>query len=178
MKFSEFAHLIHPIVDGSANQHTFAKTILDAIIRDDGKSILEEYSQETFKSYYNGNTAITKLAKKITTSIEPMLFEEYLEPLPDQSVQKLCDIFESRIEGIDQHNALEKLSVFYADILYDAAGERRKTKKEEVFTEAEATPIDREQVTIIRQQTNVVMQGENNFNLTNNGVMNFDFSGD
>ena len=29
--------------------------------------------------------------------------------------------------------------------------------------------------TVIQQQTNVIQNGENNFNLTNNGTMNFNF---
>ncbi len=178
MKFSEFARLLHPIVNGEASQPAFAKTIIEAILRDDGTEILDGYSQETFKAYYNGNTAVTKLAKRISKFIEPALFEEYLEPLSDQSVQKLCDIFKGDIDGINQHNALEKISAFYADILYVAAGKRRKTKTAEAFTGTEATPINQEKVTIIQQQTNVVMQGEKNYNLVNNGTLNFDFSGD
>lgn len=31
--------------------------------------------------------------------------------------------------------------------------------------------------TVIQQQTNVIQNGENNFNLTNNGTMNFDIKG-
>ena len=31
--------------------------------------------------------------------------------------------------------------------------------------------------TVIQQQTNVIQNGENNFNLTNNGTMNFDLKG-
>ena len=178
MEFSEFARLLHPIVDGEASQPAFAKTLIEAILRDDGIEILSGYSPETFKAYYNGNTAITKLAKKISKFIEPALFEAYLEPLPDQSVQKLCDIFENHVDSISQHNAIEELSAFYADIIYAAAGERRKTKKEKVFAESEAIPNDRETVTIIQQQNNVVMQGEKNINLTNNGTITFDFSGD
>lgn len=178
MKFSEFAQLLHPILDGEASQPVFARTIIETITREDGKEFLNGYSPETFKAYYNGNTAVTNLAKKISKFIEPALFEEYLEPLSDQSVQKLCDIFKDDIDGINQHNALEKISAFYADILYVAAGKRRKTKKEAVFTGTEAAPINQEKVTIIQQQTNVIMQGEKNYNLVNNGTLNFDFSGD
>lgn len=32
-------------------------------------------------------------------------------------------------------------------------------------------------ITVVQHQTNVIQNGENNFNLTNNGVMNFDFGG-
>lgn len=36
---------------------------------------------------------------------------------------------------------------------------------------------EEKKITVIKQQTNVIQNGENNFNLTNNGVMNFDFGG-
>ena len=34
---------------------------------------------------------------------------------------------------------------------------------------------ENKKITVIHQQTNVVQNGENNFNLTNNGTMNFNF---
>lgn len=54
------------------------------------------------------------------------------------------------------------------------------TFEEDVFRESE-TASDVEggeaKITVVQHQTNVIQNGENNFNLTNNGVMNFDFGG-
>lgn len=64
MKFNEFAQLLHPIIGGASSTHAFAKTLFDAILTDDGRDILEEVKEETYKAYYNGNTGISRIAKK------------------------------------------------------------------------------------------------------------------
>ena len=54
------------------------------------------------------------------------------------------------------------------------------TPEEEEIPEiedAKESEQDDKKLTVIQQQTNVIQNGENNFNLTNNGVMNFDFGG-
>lgn len=47
----------------------------------------------------------------------------------------------------------------------------------EVVDDAESSgaATDEEKSTVIHQQTNVIQNGENNFNLTNNGTLNFNF---
>ena len=185
MKFSEFAQKAYPAIGKGANQHSFARTLFDAIVNDDGKDILEGYSDESFKSYYNGSVSIAKLAQKLSSSIEPAEFVEFLEDMPDQSIQKLSDTFAKHIDGITPHNAAEMISEFFADIIYEAAGEKRKThgKKTADYAESDFTgettqECPKESLTLVQQQNNVIMNGENNLNLTNHGTMNFSFGGD
>ena len=180
MKFSEFASKLHPIIGGGASTHEFAHTILDAIISDDGTEILEAKSESTYKAYYNGKQGITKLAKEISLYVEPTEFREYLEQFPDQSIQQLSDTFAEYIEGITSFNATEMISEFFADIIYESAGEKRKThgSKTADYAEESAQQSPKESLTLVQQQNNVIMNGENNLNLTNHGTMNFSFGGD
>ena len=79
MKFSQFAQKTYPAIGKGANKHAFARTLFDAIVNDDGKDILQGYSDESFKSYYNGSVSIAKLAQKLSSSIEPAEFVEFLD---------------------------------------------------------------------------------------------------
>ncbi|MBR2214346.1 MAG: hypothetical protein IJ849_01150 [Selenomonadaceae bacterium] len=180
MKFSEFAQKLRTVIGNGANTHEFARTILDAIINEDGTEILDGKSASSYKAYYNGKSEITALAKEISIYVEPTEFEEYLKQFPDQSIQKLCDIFGEHIEGISPHNALEEIAEFFANIIYDAAGEKRKTQGSKTTDYAEKTTQEcqKESLTLVQQQNNVIMNGENNLNLTNHGTMNFNFGGD
>ena len=49
------------------------------------------------------------------------------------------------------------------------SGSKKKKKKNEQSTQGES------KTTIIHQQTNVIQNGENNMNMTNNGTINFNF---
>ena len=185
MKFSEFAQKAYPAIGKGANKHAFAKTLFDAIVDDVGREILDEYSDESFKSYYNGSVSISKLAKKLSSNIEPAEFVGYLDDMPDQSIQKMCDTFAENIDNISPHNATELLAGFFADIIYEAAGEKRKTYgsktadyAESNFTGETTQECPKKSLTLVQQQNNVIMNGENNLNLTNHGTMNFNFGGD
>lgn len=62
----------------------------------------------------------------------------------------------------------------------DNTSEKAETIEAEVVDDEEPSGAAKEdskdkKITVIHQQTNVVQSGENNFNLTNNGTMNFKF---
>ena len=82
MEFTEFAQLLHPIIGGASSTHAFVKTLFDAIVTDDGRSVLEEVKEDTYKAYFNGNTGISRIAKKISPYIEPEEFVEFCDRLP------------------------------------------------------------------------------------------------
>lgn len=58
----------------------------------------------------------------------------------------------------------------------DSFEDEYETFDSEPVPEAEPE-TEEKKITVIQHQTNVVQNGDNNFNLTNNGVMNFDFGG-
>ena len=185
MKFSEFANKLYPAIGRGKSTHKFTHTILDAIVSDGGTEILETKSENTYKAYYNGIQRITKLAKEISIYVESTEFQEYLEQFPDQSIKQLSDTFAKYIDGITSFNAAEMISEFFADIIYEAVGEKRKSysKKTADYAESEFTGettqgCQQESLTLVQQQNNVIMNGENNLNLTNHGTMNFSIEGD
>lgn len=184
MEFQEFAQLLHPVIGGGSSTHSFVRTLFDAIVTDEGRAVLEEVSESTYKAYYNGTTGISRFAKKINTFVEPAEFEAFCNDLPDAAVDTLCDQFRQYLPDINPYNAAEKLSILFQSIIHDAATTKRKSTKKKTVEQDDVeimdavphagTPEDKK-ITVIQHQTNVVQNGENNFNLTNNGTMNFNF---
>ena len=120
MEFTEFAKILKPIIGGSYNTHTFTRTLLQ----------IEDISESTFKSYYNGKTKVTKMSQRILPHIDPEQFISYLDGFSEATTQRLCGAFEAHIDGITLHNASEKIAYFFEGILTTAAGQERKhTKK-------------------------------------------------
>lgn len=97
MTFSEFIQLLFSAIGASNSTSAFTKSVLDAVVTEAGSEILSGYKEPTFKAYYNGNTEITKLARKINAYIDKTGFEEYLEPFSDDVVLNLCNSFEQYI---------------------------------------------------------------------------------
>ena len=54
MEFTEFANLLKPIIGGSYNTKRFTRTLFESMMAEDGSLQIEDISDETFKSYYNG----------------------------------------------------------------------------------------------------------------------------
>lgn len=221
MKFHEFAQLMHPAIGGASSTHAFVKTLFDAIIIEDGREVLEEVGEDTYKSYYNGNTGISRIAKKLNPYLEPEEFVAFCNEFQDSTRDTLCDKFREYLPEITAHNASELLASLFRDIITEAASTKRKSTTKsakrkveeqrqkianatgatvvEGFTSLVAELVDGEKeteqpeaevvdddmpsgaadgdkkITIIQNQTNVVQNGENNFNLTNNGTLNFNF---
>jgi len=127
MEFMEFAQILHPIIGGSSNQGTFVKTLFDAIITDDGQSALDEQSDVTYRSYFNGSTGISRIAKKISPYIESENFVSYIDGFSDETVSSLCDSFRSLLPEINSFNAGRQLADLFLLILKEAAGKKRKS---------------------------------------------------
>lgn len=185
MEFSDFVQMLFPIIGAGSNTHAFAKSIFEAIITDEGVAALDERSSDTYKAYFNGNTKITKLALSISAYIEPEDFIGYINQFSDAAVQSLCDSFCPYLPEITPHNAGEQLAELFAMIIKEAASTKKKSTQKgasdtetieaEVVDDNEPSGVANEnkKITVIQHQTNVVQNGENNFNLTNNGTMNF-----
>ena len=70
--------------------------------------------------------------------IDPEQFIAYLDGFPEATTQRLCDTFESDIEGIDLYNAAEKIAYYFEKILTTAATQKRKSTPKS----ADKTPHD------------------------------------
>ena len=93
MEFKEFVQILHPIIGGSSSQGAFAKTLFDAIVTEDGQSAVDELTEVTYRSYFNGSTGISRIAKKISPYIETENFVAYVHEFSDETVLRLCDSF-------------------------------------------------------------------------------------
>ena len=100
---------------------------------------------------------------------------------------QLCERFSPYIPNINACNVGDEIASLFADIIWEAAGTKRKSP---ASSEDDAEPIeaevvdgetpsgaatDEQKITVIQQQINVIQNGEKNFNLTNNGTINFNF---
>ncbi len=192
MKFNEFAQLLYPVIGGASSTHAFVKALFDAIITEDGNSVLEEIKETTYKAYYNGSTGISRIARKIGPYIEPEEFVDFCNQFPDGVTERLCTSFQAFCPNINAFNVSEELAALFVRIIEAASSSKRKTcnsisedaaqeKSETVKTEfvdddePSSAASEGKKITVIQHQTNVVQNGENNFNLTNNGTMNFNF---
>lgn len=127
MEFTEFAQILKPIIGGSYSTAVFTKTLFEAILSEENTSLIEDYKPETFKSYYNGKTKIVKIAKRILPYIDSEEFVSYLDEFPDAVAEKYCNAFNPYIDNINLHNASQKISNLFDEILTEAASQKRKS---------------------------------------------------
>lgn len=142
MEFKEFIQKLHPVIGAGSSTHAFTRSIVDAIVTDEGQAVLEEYAASTYKAYFNGNTGISKLAKKICAYIEPEEFAAYCEQFSDAAIQSLCDSFAEYLPNITPHNAGQELSALFALIIKDAASAKRKSTPKVAPNNSEKRPYD------------------------------------
>lgn len=64
MEFKDFVQILHPIIGGSSSQAAFTKTLFDVLVTEDGQSAVDEPTETTYRSYFNGQTGISRIAKK------------------------------------------------------------------------------------------------------------------
>ena len=50
MDFVEFVNLTRSVIGGKSGIHTYVKTLFDAMLTEDGKDILDDYSISTYKA--------------------------------------------------------------------------------------------------------------------------------
>lgn len=126
MKFDKFASLLHPIIGEGSSTHKFCRTLFDAIITEENSDILNSYSQNTFKAYFNGKTSIVKISQKILAFIEPEQFKSYIEGFSDATAENLCTAFRDEFPDIDLHNASEKITALFVAIIMESAATKKK----------------------------------------------------
>ena len=189
MTFSVFANRLYSIIGEGCRTDIFTKSLF-ASITEDAEEILDSYSKNTYKSYFNDTNSIQKFAKRIAMYVEPEAFVSYINHLPTDAVlYALCNSFSDIFPGADTQDIGEKLASLFADIIREEAAKTRKSPQRKVsegmheyeYEEADdgkTTVLDAEpedKTTVIHQQPNVVQHGTNNLNLTNNGTMILNF---
>ena len=187
MNFKEFVDLTRPVIGGKGGIQKYVRTLFDAILTEDGSDILEDYSDSSFKSYGNGNVQITEIAKAMSPHLDLVEFASFIFQAGESAQLQLCERFSPYIPNINACNVGDEIASLFADIIWEAAGTKRKNpaSSEDGAEPIEAEVVDGEipsgaatdeqKITVIQQQINVIQNGEKNFNLTNNGTMNFNF---
>lgn len=187
MNFKEFVELTRPVIGGKGGIQKYVRTLFDAILTDDGRDILDDYSDSSYKSYGNGNVQITKIAKAMSPHLDLVEFASFIFQVGESAQLQLCERFSPYLPNINARNVGDEIASLFADIIWDAAGTKRKSPASSDDdagpTEAEVVDgdipsgaaTDEQKITVIQQQINVIQNGEKNFNLTNNGTMNFNF---
>ena len=145
MEFSEFAGRLHAIIGAGSSTAAFTKSIIETILSDEAPAITDEYGDDTYKAYFNGNTKITRLAKKVTAYIEPFNFSAYIDEFPDATHDSLVDSFSDALPNATSHDIGEQLAKLFESILKEAAMSKRKTPKK---AEPEISPSEDQQEVI------------------------------
>lgn len=133
MTFSEFAHTLEPIIGGGSNTVVFTRRLFSIMVGEDKQDIIESLSDDSYKAYYNGNTSISGIAKKILLYADLENFVAYLNNFEDAVTEKLFNAFSNKIDGITLHNASEKIAYCFDEIINAATLNQRKSpsKKDE-----------------------------------------------
>lgn len=130
MEFKVFAKKLKNVIGGKSNTKLFTKTIFETMMNESGPELLADTSLETFKSYYNGNTSISKVAALILANLdEDDEFPSYLEGFGETTAQLLADEFKNDIPDINSVNASLKITDLFLEILREAAGKEKSTPK-------------------------------------------------
>ena len=138
MEFKVFAKKLKNVIGGKSNTKLFTKTIFETMMNESGSELLADTSLETFKSYFNGNTSISKVATLILANLnENDEFSSYLEGFGETTAQLLADEFKNDIPNINSVNASLKITDLFLEILSEAAGKEKSTPKS-----ADKTPHD------------------------------------
>ena len=138
MEFKVFAKKLKNVIGGKSNTKLFTKTIFETMMNESGSELLADTSLETFKSYFNGNTSISKVAALILANLnEKDEFPSYLEGFGETTAQLLADEFKNAIPDINSVNASLKITDLFLEILREAAGKEKSTPKS-----ADKTPHD------------------------------------
>ncbi|MCF1635224.1 hypothetical protein ABFO11_14445 [Anaerostipes caccae] len=138
MDFKVFAKKLKNVIGGKSNTKLFTKTIFETMMNKSGPELLAGTSLETFKSYFNGNTSISKVAALILANLnEDDEFPSYLEGFGETTAQLLADEFKDDIPDINSVNASLKITDLFLEILREAAGKEKSTPKS-----ADKTPHD------------------------------------
>ena len=114
------------VISAGESNDRFTRSLFESILTEKGIDILNEYKPSSYKAFFNGNSAITKIAQKINAYIEPMEFSSYIDNYPDAVIENLCHVFVNDIPDIEPGNAGEKLAELFSSIIITAAGTTKK----------------------------------------------------
>ena len=142
MLFNEFANKLFSVLGNGASTYVFTRTLFDAITTNSGKDILDDYTDSSYKGFYNGHTSISGISKKINTYVEPMEFSTYImDEFSDAVRENLCAVFHEDIPGIEPGSAGDELAALFVEIITQAAGANKKSTHKGASKSKDIPPI-------------------------------------
>lgn len=130
MEFKEFAGRLKTIIGGKDNTVKFTRTLFLTMMNEDGEELLKDTKDNTMKSYFNGQTKITRIASLILAHLnDGFEFAEFLNSFGESTIQLIADAFSDIVPDINTSNAAEKLEELFLDILKSAAEKKKSTPK-------------------------------------------------
>ena len=132
MEFKDFAHKLFSIIGAGSSTHAFTRTLFEVVVSEKGQAILDEYGPDTYKAYYNGNTQITRIAKKILPYVDISSFQRYLSEFSDDVCKSLADAFSDVEPAISEYIAPDILADIFLNIINEAAFKKRNSAKSKV----------------------------------------------
>lgn len=142
MTFQEFVEITRPVIGGKGGAHTYVRTLFDAILTDEGRGILENYSENTYKAYGNGRTQITGIAKEMAQYLDTVEFANFIYETGESVQLELCKRFETHLPGINARNVGEEIADLFAGIIREAAAKKRKSAPKDAQDNTGTTPHD------------------------------------
>ena len=71
MTFAKFMNHLHPIIGEGERHVAFTKSMLASITTEKADEFLNDYKNDTYKSYFNENRSICNFATLLAPYIEP-----------------------------------------------------------------------------------------------------------
>ncbi|WP_085875818.1 hypothetical protein [Peptoniphilus vaginalis] len=150
MQFSTFINRLKSVIGNTDNTVRFTKTIFDLMMNEEGPDLISDKSDNTFKSYYNGKTNISRFAPIVLSNLDDnQAFVSYLDSYGDTTSQLLADSFIDEINNINASNASLKIYDLFLDILKEASNKKNTLKSakenngEDIANLPEVQPSDK-----------------------------------
>lgn len=154
--------MLHYVLLNRAGKNYLGIPTLDAISEQDTRK------QRKYKGTLGSN---------IKRTIKVTMYEEKTDSVSVESQEDISDTeFDESVSNMMENTVYEK-DRSAEDIAWDNTENQSCSEESSPGTDKTADEEDREHhdTTVIKQQTNVIQNGEHNVNVTNNGTMNFNF---
>ena len=161
--FYEFAQKMGSVIKGKITNGDFTFRLFAAVLPEKKKDLLGNIPDSTLRGYYNGNSEITQVAKRIYADASAASFENFINDLGKGAKTKLSEVFSDDLTDITPDNAGKLLSKLFLEIIKDAAEENDESREENMESDEYSETIETDKTII---HSHVTQNGINNKVLT------------
>lgn len=187
MEFRDFAQRLMPIIGGGASIPIFTKTLFEVIVNEEGKEIIDDYSDSTYKQYYKGEIKIGRISRRIKPYLNLEGFVTFLREFDSFCATAMERSFADYCPEFPNRDFAEMIAVLFVRIINEASQDASKprvtksSKNEPTVLDAEilepegipSSDSKNEAKTVnLDNQTTIIQNGNNNIAFSSNGVVN------